>query len=263
MTKKNSNLRVWPGISEINRSSGRTHYMRVLTIAGCLGLMTASISAQPPVGKIDPALAGMPTDRVPNHEMFVLEQLFNHRHEPGYVQALQLAPDIWLEIQPLIDEFQQSRDRLVGGYGLALQELKLLNFSEAERQGREQELFKDNREKRLRLIEESWAKFHEVLSPQDVLQLEMIALQRQFVEVVAMRMAGAASLIANRLGLTEKEAADLDQELEEIRKEFEPKLIELRKDCVNRILDSLPADARKKVDELIGEIYLEGHDRFP
>jgi hypothetical protein len=236
----------------------------LLPVFGLAWVLTAaSVTAQPPLGEADTEFTGAPNDLVPNHQLFVMEQLAKHKFEPGFVQALNLSEETWSDLVPIIDQFNEKQSRLVKEYSLALQDLDALNLSPDEKEEKTHYLRMDNREKRLMLVGEYWSNLGEITLPHEMLQIQTVAVQRQLAEVVMMRVSGAAGLLGHRLGLTDAEKTKFEEEYEKICREYSSKLIELRKNSINQILDSLPLDARKKVDELIGEVYLEGHDRVP
>jgi YD repeat-containing protein len=152
-------------------------------------------------------------------------------------KELQIKPD---QLEQLLTILRETGEQVRGLYdGLG-------NLTEEERRAR----FDTMNEKMKEIGKATLAKVKEVLQPQQLNRLNQIKLQLQ------MRRGGgmvSPDVVATALGLSDADREKLRQREHEVAAELREKIAQLQQEARAQILESLPADQRAKLDELLGK----------
>lgn len=170
-----------------------------------------------------------------------LEYLSN----PQVQEELDMLEDQQADLQEINDEARNIMRSAFTGMREKFQDL-----SREERD----EMMTEIREKITKDMKEVEAKLGDILVPHQMERLEQLVLQGQ------MRRGGTAAALQSeamreKLGLTEEEAEKLAAKEEEVKKELEEQIKELRAKAQDKILSVLPAEKQEKIKNMIGDAF--------
>jgi hypothetical protein len=156
-------------------------------------------------------------------------------------QEIELSEDQQAQLQTLGDTIRSEvRDQMQGMFQ------GLRDLSDEERQAK----FAEIRTKFEEINKDAEARLQNVLMPHQLDRLKQIDLQSRI------QRGGAAALtegeLADTLGLSESQRDQIRQKSEEVQKDLEDRISQLRTDARNQLLEVLTPDQRAKLESMMG-----------
>jgi Spy/CpxP family protein refolding chaperone len=156
-------------------------------------------------------------------------------------QEIELSEDQQAQLQTLSDTIRSEvRDQMQGMFQ------GLRDLSDEERQAK----FAEIRTKFEEINKDAETRLQSVLMPHQLDRLKQIDLQSRI------QRGGAAALtegeLADTLGLSEDQRAQIRDKAEQVQKDLQEKIGQLRVDARNQLLEVLTPDQRSKLESMMG-----------
>lgn len=185
----------------------------------------------------------------------LMHQLSMLQHNESLQEQLEITDDQVKEFKPIIERFQEAQQEMVARQMELGQEMRALLKEPDPDHEAVQELQSELMEMISSSAEESMKELKEVLLPHQLNRMKQLGRQQGARMQSGNDDLGIPLALAHELGLDAKQRRELRRVTDAEREAYEQGAAELKMKAREKIAETLTAEQREKLHELVGEMY--------